>query len=64
MSVGSYQDTGAGPIDYTEPTSDVRAWLDARYPEGDVVLEHTSDCDRQSTGDECAGGCAVLPTDD
>lgn len=45
---------------YTEPTADYLAWVDARYPERDVIVEHTSACDQQSHGDECIGGCPIV----
>lgn len=46
--------------DYTPPTADVADWLDSIYPEGDVVVQHTADCDLRSHGDECIGGCPVV----
>lgn len=50
----------------TPRTEDGRSWLEARYPEGDVVIDHTAECDRASAGDECQGGCPVIdyPGDD
>lgn len=43
----------------TPQTSDVRTWLAATAP--DSYVEHTAACDHVSCGDECVGGCPVLP---
>lgn len=45
---------------HTPGTTDVRLWLDVEFPEGDVEVEHTAECDRVSYGDECVGGCPVV----
>jgi hypothetical protein len=45
---------------YTPATDDVRGWLDDAFPEGDMVVDHTPECDIKSCGDQCQGGCAVV----
>lgn len=45
---------------YTPATADAVDWLDDTYPEQDVAILHTGDCDRVSRGDECVGGCPVV----
>lgn len=45
---------------HTEPTNDVRAQLDSTFPERDVAVIHTPECDRVSCGDQCIGGCPIV----
>lgn len=45
---------------YTPSTDDVREWMEGEYPEGDVAVVHTWECDLRSCGDECVGGCTVV----
>lgn len=46
--------------DRTPRTDDAAAWLAERNPEGDLYVAHTTDCDAQSEGDACVGGCPVV----
>lgn len=52
------------PIEFTPQSDDIRTWVDAQYPEGDMVVYHTARCDYHSHGDECVGGCPIVPTPD
>lgn len=45
---------------YTPRTNLVSDWLDQEFPEGDVIVQHTEECDRESAGDQCQGGCPVI----
>jgi len=45
---------------YTPPTTDVVAWTERLFPEGDVGVAHTDSCDASSFGDECEGGCPAV----
>lgn len=53
-------DMSTTTADHTAPTTDAVAWLEENFPEGDVAIEHTSECDHQSVGDECLGGCPIV----
>jgi hypothetical protein len=44
----------------THAVDDARTWLDDNFPEGDVSIDHTADCDSVSYGDQCIGGCLVV----
>ena len=44
---------------HTPVTDDVSEWLEANFPEGDVVVVHETACDLQSYGDACIGGCRI-----
>jgi hypothetical protein len=43
----------------TPKTDNVITWMDEQYPEQDVAIAHTQECDQVSTADECIGGCRV-----
>jgi hypothetical protein len=49
--------------DYTPITNDAPAWMEAKFPEGDVRIKHSSRCDALAKGDECIGGCEVVDLD-
>jgi hypothetical protein len=52
-------------IHCTTPSAvNISTWLDEKFPEGDVVVEHTERCGHASFGDECIGGCDVVDSEE
>lgn len=49
------------PRGYTPRTDDVHEWVKSSYRDHrNLVVQHTTECDLVSAGDECIGGCKVM----